>query len=167
MRRFILRETQRAVTPFGGFAVFVSFLSRIGLAEKVRHHMSVRWTSPNQVEPTGTFIALLISVLAGAKRFAHASVLRGDRTLHVLLGLDRFPTDDTIRNLFQRFGMGQVKRLFEPIAEWQMERLPLQIVPSGSSMSTFAKVPGPTWLHETCIAPRSSAAAKLRTGWPR
>ena len=63
-------------------------------------------------------------MLAGARRFAHASLLRGDRALHALLGLERFPTDDTIRNLFRRFGMGQVQRLFEPLAEWQMQRLP-------------------------------------------
>jgi hypothetical protein len=36
----------------------------------------------------------------------------------------RFPTDDTIRNLFRKFGMGQVQRFFEPLAEWQMQRLP-------------------------------------------
>jgi hypothetical protein len=65
-----------------------------------------------------------MSVLVGARRFAHASLLRGDRALHALLGLERFPTDDTIRNLFRRFGMGQVQRLFEPLAERQMERLP-------------------------------------------
>lgn len=122
--RLILRETQRAVTPFGGLAIFVSFLGRIGLVEQLRRHMPVRWTSPNQIEPTGTFLAFLVSVLTGARRFAHASLLRGDRALHALLGLDRFPTDDTIRNLFRRFTMGQVQRLFEPLAEWQMERLP-------------------------------------------
>jgi hypothetical protein len=60
----------------------------------------------------------------GARRFAHASLLRGDHALHALLGLERFPTDDTIRNLFRKFGMGQVQRLFEPLTEWQMERLP-------------------------------------------
>ena len=114
--RLILRETQRAVTPFGGLAVFFSFLSRIGLVERVRQHMPIRWTSPNQIEPTGTFMAFLTSVLVGAKRFAHAGLLRGDRALQALLGLDRFPTDDTIRNLFRRFGMGQVQRLFEPLA---------------------------------------------------
>jgi len=43
--------------------------------------------------------------------------------LHVLLGLERFPVDDTIRNLFRRFGMGEVHRRFDPLAEWQMERL--------------------------------------------
>lgn len=122
--RLILRETQRAVTPFGGLAVFLSFLGKIGLVEAVRQHMPVRWKSPNHIDPTATFTAFLMSVLVGARRFAHASLLRGDRALHALLGLERFPTDDTIRNLFRKFGMGQVQRLFEPLAEWQMQRLP-------------------------------------------
>jgi len=122
--RLILRETQRAVTPFGGLAVFISFLAKIGLVGKLRQHMPVRWKSPNHIDPTATFTAFLMAVLVGAKRFAHAGLLRGDRALHALLGLERFPTDDTIRNLFRKFGMGQVQRLFEPLAEWQMERLP-------------------------------------------
>ena len=37
---------------------------------------------------------------------------------------DRFPSDDTIRNLFLRFGMGEVQRFFEPLTEWMMERVP-------------------------------------------
>ena len=65
-----------------------------------------------------------MAVLVGGKRFAHAGLLRSDRALHALMGIDRFPSDDTIRNLFRRFGMGQVQRLFEPLFEWQMERLP-------------------------------------------
>jgi Transposase DDE domain group 1 len=125
--RLILRETQRAVTPFGGVAVFVSFLAKIGFVEAVRQHMPIRWQSPNHIDPTCTFTAFLVSVLVGARRFAHASLLRGDRALHALLGLKRFPTDDTIRNLFGRFGMGEVQRLFEPLAEWQMQRLPRRV----------------------------------------
>src|SRR5438067_2814160 len=122
--RLILRETQRAVTPFGGIAVFVSFLGKIGFVEVLRQHMPIVWRSPNHIDPSFTFTAFLVSVLLGARRFAHASLLRGDRALHALLGMDRFPTDDTIRNLFRAFGMGQVQRLFEPLAEWQMQRLP-------------------------------------------
>ena len=122
--RLILRETQRAVTPFGGIAVFISFLEKIGFVKAIRQHMPIVWRSPNHIDPSFTFTAFLVSVLLGARRFAHASLLRGDRALHALLGLDRFPTDDTIRNLFRRFGMGQVQRLFEPLAEWQMQRLP-------------------------------------------
>jgi hypothetical protein len=122
--RLILRETRRAVTPFGGIAVFISFLEKIGFVEAVRQHMPIRLKSPNHIDPTITFTAFLVSVLVGARRFAHVSLLRGDRALHALLGMTRFPTDDTIRNLFRRFGMGQVQRLFEPLAEWQMQRLP-------------------------------------------
>jgi hypothetical protein len=122
--RLILRETHRAVTPFGGLAVFISFLGKIGLVDQLRQFMPVQWKSPNHIDPTATFTAFLMAVLVGAKRFAHTSLLRGDQALHALLGLERFPSDDTIRNLFRRFGMGQVQRLFAPLAEWQMERLP-------------------------------------------
>jgi hypothetical protein len=124
--RLILRETSRAVTPFGGVAVFVAYLRKVGLVEKLRQYMPICWRSPNQIEPAATFTAFLIAVLVGAKRFAHANWLRGDRALHALLGIDRFPTDDTIRNLFRRFTMGNVQRLFEPLAQWQMERVPLR-----------------------------------------
>ena len=122
--RLILRQTQRAVTPFGGLAVFILFLQKVGFVEQVRQHMPIRWRSPNHINPTATFTAFLMAVLTGARRFAHAGLLRGDRALHALLGLDRFPIDDTIRNLFRKFGMGQVQRLYEPLAEWQMGRLP-------------------------------------------
>ena len=40
--------------------------------------------------------------------------------------MKRFPTDDTICNLFRKFGMGEVQRFFEPMTEWQMQRLPLR-----------------------------------------
>jgi hypothetical protein len=122
--RLILRETKRAVTPFGGVAVFVAFLHKIAFAEAVRRWMPVQWHSPNQIDPTATFTAFLMAVLVGARRFAHANWLRGDRALHALLGLRRFSSDDTIRNLFRRFSMGDVHRLFDPLAQWQMERLP-------------------------------------------
>jgi len=122
-QRLILRQTQRAVTAFGGLAVFVSYLRRIDLISVLRRHMPVCWLSPNHIDPSTTFLAFLVAVLAGAKRFAHANHLRGDRALHALLGISRFPTDDTIRNLFRRFGMGHVHRLFDPLVQWQIERL--------------------------------------------
>jgi hypothetical protein len=122
--RLILRETRRAVTPFGGVAVFVSFLGKIGFVEALRQHMPIRWKSPNHIDPSCTFTAFLLSVLVGARRFAHAGLLRGDRALQALLGMDRFPTDDTIRNLFRAFRMGEVQRFYEPMAEWLMQRLP-------------------------------------------
>ncbi|MBV8828094.1 MAG: IS1380 family transposase [Acidobacteriaceae bacterium] len=122
--RLIVRETQRAVTPFGGMVVFVEFLRRIDLIGQIRRHMPIRWRSPNRIDPAATLTAFLTAVLLGARRFVHANWLRGDRALHALLGITRFPSDDTIRNLFRRFGMGEVHQLYGPLTEWQMERLP-------------------------------------------
>jgi Transposase DDE domain group 1 len=124
--RLILRETKRAVTPFGGVAVFVSFLRKIDLVGQLRQYMPIQWKSRNQIDPTTTFLAFLMTVLVGAKRFAHAALIRGDKALHALLGIERFPIDDTIRNLFRKFTMGNVQRLYEPLAEWQMQRLPVR-----------------------------------------
>ena len=44
--RLILRETKRAVTPFGGVAIFVGYLCKIDLIGKVRQWMPVCWRSP-------------------------------------------------------------------------------------------------------------------------
>lgn len=124
--RLELRETERAVTPFGGLAVFIEYLTRIDLIGVLRQYMPVRYSSRNQIEPSTTLVCFMVSVLAGARRFAHASWLRGDKALHALLGIDRFPTDDTICNLLRRFTMGHVQRLFEPLKSWELERLPLR-----------------------------------------
>lgn len=123
-RKVLLQETERALTPFGGIVVFLEFLNKIGFVRKVMECMPVVHRSPNSIPPAQTYVAFLISVAAGARRFAHASWLRGDRALHGLLGIDRFPSDDTIRNLFLRFGMAEVQRFFEPMTEWTMERIP-------------------------------------------
>jgi len=123
-KKVILRETPRAVTPWGGLSVFMEFLRRRGFREQVRQHLPIRLESPNAIDPAETFTAFLIAVLAGARRFAHAARLRGDRALQALVGIQRFPTDDTIRNLFKRFGHKLVYEFFEPLWAWQLERLP-------------------------------------------
>src|SRR5438128_1443015 len=51
--RLILRETGRAVTPFGGVTVFVAYLRKVNFVEKLRQCMPICWRSPNQIEPGG------------------------------------------------------------------------------------------------------------------
>jgi len=137
-RKVVLRQTPRAVTPFGGLSVFIEFLGKIGFRERVRHDLPVHLTSPNAIDPGETFTAFLISVVAGARRFAHTSLLRADRGLHTLLGIKRFPSDSTIRNLFKRFRQGMVVRLYEPLWAWQLERLPPR--PGGYSLDLDSTV---------------------------
>ncbi|MGC0779562.1 MAG: IS1380 family transposase [Candidatus Acidiferrum sp.] len=119
-----LRETPRAVTPFGGLVVFIEFLRQVGYVEVVNRCLPFRLTSPNALDPAQTFTAFLLAVLAGARRFAHASLLRADTALQQVLGMARFPSDDTMRNLFKRFGQGQCQRFFSGLWAWQLARLP-------------------------------------------
>ena len=56
-----MRETQRAVIPLGGIAVFLLFQEKIGFVEAVRQYMSIRGRSPNHIDRTSTFTAFLVS----------------------------------------------------------------------------------------------------------
>jgi len=122
--KVVLRQTPRAVTRFGGLSVFIEFLGKIGFAQQVSEHLPVHLKSPNAIPPGETFTAFVMSVMAGARRFAHSSLLRADRALHALLGMKRFPTDGTMRNLFKRFKQGMVVRFYEPLWAWQLARVP-------------------------------------------
>ena len=76
-QKVLLKETDRALTPFGGMVVFLEFLNKIGFVKKVIECMPVIHRSPNSIPPAQTYIAFLISVAAGARRFAQTSWLRG------------------------------------------------------------------------------------------
>lgn len=102
-----LRDTPKAVTPFGGLVVFIEFLQKLGYAAVVQQGLPFVLTSPNAIDPAHTLTAFVFAVVVGARRFAHAELLRADRALHQLLGLKRFPGHDTIalaKRIFKRSG---------------------------------------------------------------
>ena len=51
-KKVVLRQTPRAVTPFGGLSVFIEFLRKIGYRQQVSEHMPVHLQSPNAI-PAG------------------------------------------------------------------------------------------------------------------
>lgn len=95
-----LRQTVKAVTPFGGLVVFLEFLRKVGFAEQVKEAMPFELKSPNAIPAAETFTAFVVAVVVEARRFAQAGLVKADKAMHGVLGLKRFPTDDTIRNLF-------------------------------------------------------------------
>ena len=75
-----------AVTTMGQLPVFIDFLKTSGLWDGLVADCPLRYTSPNapsQVDVLGT---LLMSVLAGQRRYAHITGLRGDGVNPELLG---------------------------------------------------------------------------------
>jgi hypothetical protein len=117
-------DTLRAVTPFGGLSVFIEFLGRIGLVEQLTSRVPYQPKSGNHYDPGQILVAFILSVIAGAQRFAHTNQLRADRALHALLGMERFPSDDTILNYFRRFSQAEIERFWRPMWRWLISRLP-------------------------------------------
>ena len=96
--KLVMDETPKAISPFGGLASFISFPSQIGFARQVQQQLPfAEPTSNNAIPLAHSLTAFLMSVVVGAQRFAYCEWLRADHVLHALLGLERFPSDDTIR----------------------------------------------------------------------
>jgi len=117
--KLVLDETPKAISPFGGLASFISFLGQIGFARQVQQHLPfAEPASNNALPPAHSFTAFLLAVVVGAERFAHCEWLRADRVLHALLGLERFPSDDTLRNFFLRFSQAHIEAFWRPLWRW-------------------------------------------------
>ena len=117
--KLVLDETPKAISPFGGLASFISFLGQIGFAREVQQHLPFAEPASNNAIPLAhSLTAFLMSVVVGARRFAHCEWLRADRVLHAMLGLARFPSDDTIRNFFLRFKQADIEAFWRPLWRW-------------------------------------------------
>jgi hypothetical protein len=122
--KLVLDETTKAVTPFGGLASFVTFLGQIGYVQEVQQRLPFATpTSNNAIPLAHTLTAFVVSVVTGAQRFAHCQWLRADHVLHALLGLERFPGDDTIRNFFLRFTQAHIEAFWRPLWRWLLRLL--------------------------------------------
>lgn len=123
-RQAVLRETKRAVTPFGGLVVLLELLRKMGAVEAVRERLPFRYRSNHGSRPEHILLAFWLGVVAGARRFAHLQMLRSDRALQELCGVRAFPTDDTVRNFFGRFGPAQIAQFFPSLWRWWFAQQP-------------------------------------------
>ena len=127
--KVVVDETAKTVTPFGGLCSFIVYLQQIGFGARVAQAMPFpALTSPNGIPLEHTLTAFLFAVVTGASRFAHVDWLRGDRALHALLGIGRFPGDDTVRDFFRRFTQRHIEEFWRPLWSWL---LTLVVVPAG------------------------------------
>jgi hypothetical protein len=119
--KIVLAETPKAVTPFGGLCSFIAYLQQIGFGVRVAQALPFPApSSPNAIPLAHTFTAFFFAVVTGASRFAHTDWLRGDRALHALLGITRFPGDDTVRAFFRRFKQGHIEGFWRPLWQWSL-----------------------------------------------
>jgi hypothetical protein len=85
------------LTPFGQAVYFVEFLKVSGVFDALIADCPLRYTSPNAPEVRDVIGTWVLSVLAGHRRYAHATALRSDSVLPELMGMGRIVSEDSLR----------------------------------------------------------------------
>src|SRR5207249_1105660 len=89
-------EEEAAATPLGQLAFFVEFLKASGLYEHWVEECPLAYTSPNAPSKRDVLGTLLLSILAGHKRYAHVSGIRCDEVSPSLLGMASVISNDSL-----------------------------------------------------------------------
>jgi Transposase DDE domain group 1 len=85
------------VTPFGQLPFFIDFLKQAGLFDAWVADCPLSFTSPNAPTKRDLLGTVLLSVLAGHRRYAHITTLRCDAVNPPLLGMRKVLSEDAVR----------------------------------------------------------------------
>jgi hypothetical protein len=94
-------DADAPMTPFGQMPFFVDFLKAGGLFDGLVADCPLHYVSPNAPAKRDILGTTMFSVLAGHKRYAHITALRGDGVLPELLGMKKVVSEDSVRRAFK------------------------------------------------------------------
>jgi len=110
-----------AATPLGQLAFFIEFLKVGGLYEPWVKECPLQYSSPNAPEVRDVLGTVLLSVLAGHKRYAHITSIRCDSVNPDLLGMDKVMSEDAVRRALiqmdERLGVEWLQRHIQDSVE--------------------------------------------------
>src|SRR6516164_9400180 len=90
-------DTSAPVTPLGQLPFFIEYLKQGGLFDGWVADCPLSFTSPNAPRKRDVLGTLLLSVLAGHRRYAHVTALRCDAVNPPLLGMSKVVSEDALR----------------------------------------------------------------------
>lgn len=90
-------DPQAAVTPLGQLPFFIEFLKLGDLFTPWVEDCPLYSTSPNAPSKKDVLGTLLLSILAGHKRYAHVTTIRSDGVNPVLLDMEKIVSEDSLR----------------------------------------------------------------------
>jgi Transposase DDE domain group 1 len=92
------------VTPLGQLPFFIEYLKQGGLFDGWVADCPLSFTSPNAPRKRDVLGTLLLSVLAGHRRYAHVTALRCDPVNPPLLGMGKVVSEDALRRAMAKIG---------------------------------------------------------------
>lgn len=104
---YVRWDPEAAVTAFGPVAYFIEFLRQTERWQRWVEDCPLRYESGNAPPKQDILGTVLLSMLAGHKRYAHVTTIRADGVLPGLLGMERVRSEDSVRRAFQRGTAGE------------------------------------------------------------
>src|ERR1700675_38016 len=90
------------VTPFGQLPFFIEYLKQGGLFDGWVADCPLSLSSANAPRKRDLLGTVLLSVLAGHRRYAHITALRCDRVNPPLLGMRKVVSEDSVRRNLEK-----------------------------------------------------------------
>lgn len=120
---FVRWDPEAAVTAFGPLTYLIEFLKTNGLWQQWVDECPLVYQSPN-APPVGDILGtILLSVLAGHKRYAHVTTIRSDSVTPGLLGMQRVRSSDAVRRAFRKGEAASYERWMQRQLESTYEEL--------------------------------------------
>lgn len=91
-----------AATPHGQLVFFAEFLAATGVFERWVSQCPLSYRSGNAPDKRDVLGTLLLGLLAGHRRYAHITALRGDAVAAQALGMNKVVSEDALRRALQR-----------------------------------------------------------------
>lgn len=110
------------VTPFGQLPFFIEYLKQGGLFDGWVADCPLSLTSPNAPRKRDLLGTVLLSVLAGHRRYAHITALRSDPVNPPLLGMRKVLSEDAVRR-----NLGKIEEV--PGLSWLQGHLDYSVAP--------------------------------------
>ena len=91
-----------AATPHGQLVFFAEFLAATGVFERWVSACPLAYRSGNAPDKRDVLGTLMLGLLAGHRRYAHITALRGDAVAAQALGMNKLVSEDALRRALER-----------------------------------------------------------------
>ena len=101
-RMHVRWDEASAATPHGQLAFFAEFLATTGVFERWVSSCPLAYRSGNAPDKRDVLGTLMLGLLAGHRRYAHITALRGDAVAAQTLGMNKIISEDALRRALGR-----------------------------------------------------------------
>lgn len=100
--RFQLERSDKSLTPFGGLVAFASFLSSLGIIDKLVATCPVERSSNNATPVRDIIVGFILTCVQEGKRFKHIRYVQHDPVIGRIFNVERrIPGEDSVRRFFK------------------------------------------------------------------